>query len=164
MAASNLVLILNHVLLLAFGIGVVAGLRALTAPAVVAWAAHFGWLNLSGSRLAFMGSIVTAIIFSFLAIGELIGDKLPQTPKRTAILPLLARTVTGALCGACLFTAAGQSLGPGIVAGGIGGLIGAFVGYRIRTRLVSSLRVRDFIIAICEDVVAIALACFLVSH
>jgi uncharacterized membrane protein len=31
-------------LLLAFGIGVVGGLRFMTAPAVVAWAAHLGWI------------------------------------------------------------------------------------------------------------------------
>jgi len=153
---------MNHLLLLALGIGVVAGLRAFTAPAILAWAAHFGWLNLSGSRLAFMGSMVTGIIFSVIAIGELIGDKMPQTPKRTAIFPLLVRIATGALCGACLFVAAGQSLGSGAGAGGIGGLIGTFAGYQVRTRLVSSLHVKDFIIAVCEDTVAIALACFLV--
>ncbi len=43
-------------LLLAFGIGVVTGLRSMTAPAVVVWAAHLGWMNLSGSPLAFLGS------------------------------------------------------------------------------------------------------------
>ncbi len=36
-------------LLLVFGIGVVTGLRCMTAPAVVAWAAHLGWINLNGS-------------------------------------------------------------------------------------------------------------------
>jgi len=39
----------SQVLLLAFLIGVVAGLRSLTAPAVVAWAAHRNWLNLHTS-------------------------------------------------------------------------------------------------------------------
>ena len=42
-------------LFLAFGIGVVAGLRSMTAPAVVAWAARLGWISLSGSHLAFNG-------------------------------------------------------------------------------------------------------------
>jgi hypothetical protein len=36
----------GFVLALAFGIGVVAGLRTFTAPAVTAWAAHLHWLNL----------------------------------------------------------------------------------------------------------------------
>ena len=43
------------VLLLAFLIGVVCGLRSLTAPAVVAWAAHLGWIHLDHTRLHFMG-------------------------------------------------------------------------------------------------------------
>jgi uncharacterized membrane protein len=42
-------------LLFCFLLGCVAGLRSLTAPAVVCWAAHLGWLNLAGSKLAFMG-------------------------------------------------------------------------------------------------------------
>src|SRR5205823_3177347 len=81
--------------LLAIGIGIVAGLRSLLAPAVVAWAAHFDLLNLNGSPLAFMGSRTAVAIFSVLAIGELIADKLPKTPKRTALGPLLARILTG---------------------------------------------------------------------
>ncbi|HEU4772630.1 MAG TPA: DUF4126 family protein, partial [Candidatus Udaeobacter sp.] len=78
---------MNLVFVLAFGIGIVAGLRSLTAPAVVAWGAHFGWLNLHGSPLAFMGSTTAVTIFSVLAIGELIGDKLPAMSKRTAPAP-----------------------------------------------------------------------------
>jgi uncharacterized membrane protein len=155
---------MNYLFILAIGIGSVAGLRALTAPAVVAWAAHFGWVNLSGSRLAFMGSTVAAILFSIVAIVELIGDKLPMTPRRTAIAPLLARIVTGALCGAALCAAAGQSLGIGILLGGIGAMIGAFAGYEIRRRLVNNLRIKDIFVAICEDLIAIGLACFLVSR
>ena len=75
---------MNYVFVLALGIGIVAGLRSLTAPAVLAWGAHLGWLNLHGSPLAFMGSITAVAVFSLLAIGELIADKLPMTPKRTA--------------------------------------------------------------------------------
>ena len=153
---------MNQLLILALAIGIVAGLRSLTAPAIVAWAAHFGWLGLTGSRLAFMGSIVTAIIFSLLAIGELIGDKLPQIPKRTTIFPLLVRFATGGLCGACFFAAAGNSLGTGILAGGIGGVIGAFAGYEIRRSLVNSLQMKDMIVALSEDVVAVGSAFLLV--
>jgi uncharacterized membrane protein len=70
----------TYIMLLAFGIGVVAGLRALTAPAAVAWAAHLGWLHLRDSPLAFMASTWTVILFSALAIFELVGDLLPKTP------------------------------------------------------------------------------------
>ena len=97
---------MNCVFVFATRIGIVAGLRSLLAPAVVAWAAHFGWLNLHGAPLAFMGSTIAVAVFSLFAIGELVGDKLPKTPKRTALAPLLARILTGGLCGASLCAAA----------------------------------------------------------
>ena len=155
---------MNFVFLLAIGIGIVAGLRSLLAPAVVAWAAHLGWLNLHGSPLAFMGLTAGVAIFSVLAIGELIADKLPTTPKRTALAPLLARILTGGLCGASLLAAVGKSLISGALLGGTGGVIGAFVGYEIRKRLVNNLHIKDFFVALCEDLIAIGLAYLLVSR
>ena len=155
---------MNYIFVLAFGIGIVAGLRSLTAPAAVAWAAYLGWLNLHGSLLAFMGSTEAVGIFSLLAIGELIADKLPKTPRRTAFVGLLARILTGGLCGTCLCAAAGKSLAAGALLGGTGGVIGAFLGYEIRKRLVNRLHIKDFFVAICEDLVAIGLAYFLVSR
>lgn len=153
---------MNYVFGLALGIGIVAGLRSLTAPAVVAWGAHLGWLNLHGSPLAFIGSTIAVAILSVLAIGELIADKLPMTPKRTAPAPLMARIITGGLCGACLCQATGQSLIAGALLGGIGGIVGAFLGYGIRRRL--DLHFKDLVVALCEDVVAVGLALFLVSR
>jgi uncharacterized membrane protein len=154
----------NSILVVAIGIGIVAGLRSLLAPAVIVWAAQLGWLNLQGSPLAFMGSTIAVVIFSIFAIGELVADKLPKTPKRTAFTPLLARILLGGLCGASLFAAAGKSLFAGALLGGTGGIIGAFVGYEIRRRIVNNLHINDLFVAICEDLVAIALACFLVSR
>jgi uncharacterized membrane protein len=154
----------SYVFLFAIGIGIVAGLRCLLPPAVVAWAANLGWLNLHDSPLAFMGSRVAVGIFSVLAIGELVADKLPKTPKRTALAPLLARILLGGLSGASLCAATGKSLIAGALLGGAGGIIGAFVGYEIRRRLVNRLHIKDFFVAICEDLVAIGLAFFLVSR
>lgn len=151
---------MNYVFLLALGIGIVAGLRSLTAPAVVAWGAHLNWLNLHDSALAFMGSTAAVVIFSLLAIGELIADKLPGMQKRTAPAPLIARIITGGLCGACLCTAAGKSLLAGTLLGGIGGIVGAFLGYHLRKRL--DLHIKDVVVAVCEDVITIGLALFLV--
>ena len=56
-----------------------------------------------------------------------------------------------------------NSLLAGALLGGIGGVIGAFLGYEIRRRLVNNLRVRDFAFAVCEDAIAIGLALFFVS-
>ena len=152
------------VLLFALGIGIVAGLRAMTAPAVVAWAAHLGWLNLSGSYFAFMGSKWAVAIFTLAALGELVTDQLPKTPARTTAGPLTARIVMGALTGACLAVAGGASLMVGALLGAIGAVIGTFAGYKTRVGLVKNLGVPDFAIAIPEDIVAIGLALLLVRR
>src|SRR6266849_2526604 len=80
----------SYVLFLAFAIGIIAGLRSLTAPAVVAWAAHRGWLNLHNTALAFMGSTLAVGIFTVLALVELVADQLPSTPARTKPPALIA--------------------------------------------------------------------------
>jgi uncharacterized membrane protein len=155
---------MNYVLAFALGIGFAAGLRSLTPPAVVTWAAHFGWLNLNNTPLAFMGSIITVVVFSILALFELFADLQPSTPKRTAPVPLIARIITGGLCGACVCAASNQSLIIGALLGAVGGVIGAFTGYEIRRRLVSGLNIKDLFIALLEDLVTIGLACFFVTR
>jgi uncharacterized membrane protein len=155
---------MSYIFALALGVGVAAGLRSLTPPAVVAWAAYLGWLNLSDSPLRFMGSIIAAIIFSLLALFELFLDLQPSTPKRTAPVPLAARILMGGLCGACLYAASNQPLVIGAILGAVGGVIGAFAGYEIRRRLVAALHVKDIFVALLEDSVAIGLACFFVSR
>ena len=155
---------MNYILSFAFGIGFASGLRSLTPPAVVAWAAHLGWLNLNNSPLAFMGSTTAVVIFSLLALFELFLDLQPSTQKRTAPVPLIARILMGALCGACLCATSSQSLIISAILGGVGAVIGAFAGYNIRRRLVSGLNIKDFFIALPEDLVTIGLAYFLVSR
>ena len=154
----------DFILFSAFGIGIVAGLRSLTAPAVVSWAVYLGWLNLHGSPLAFMGSIVTVAIFSLLALGELGADLSPRIPRRTAPGPLAGRLLMGGLCGASLCASAGQSLSIGALLGALGAVIGAFAGYEIRRRLVTGWNLRDVFVAVIEDLTAIGVACFLVTR
>ncbi len=151
------------VVALAVGIGFVAGLRSMTAPAAVSWAARLGWLDLQGSPLAFMGSTVAVAVFSLLTIGEFVADLLPSTPNRTAPSPLVARAVSGGLSGACLFASANRSLTLGALLGALGGVIGAFAGYEARTRVVAALRMKDRVIALSEDLVAVVLGWLIVS-
>jgi uncharacterized membrane protein len=152
------------VLLLAFLIGVVCGLRSLTAPAIVAWAAHLGWIHLNYAPLHFMGSIAAVAIFTLFAIVELVADQLPNAPSRTAPPGLIARIVLGALCGAAIAVSGAQSFAIGAVLGVVGGVVGAFGGYQVRTRLVKALKVPDFVIATSEDAVAIGTAFIIVSR
>ena len=155
---------MNYIFAFALGLGFAVGLRSLTPPAVVAWAAHLGWLNLNNSPLAFMGSIITVVIFSILALFELFVDLQPSTPKRTAPVPLGARILMGGLCGACLYAASNQSLIIGAILGGVGGVIGAFAGYEIRRKLVAALNIKDTFMGLLEDLITIGLAYFFVSR
>src|SRR5687768_8230019 len=150
-------------LLLAFLIGLFAGLRSLTPPAAVAWAVYLGWFTLA-RPLSLIGSLPAVIILSLLAITEIIFDKLPNTPNRTAPPGLIARVVTGGFTGACVSLGGGQSAFVGAGLGVIGGIVGCFAGYQARARLVKSVRQPDFNIALLEDLVAIGGSLFIVSR
>jgi uncharacterized membrane protein len=141
-------------LLLSFLIGVFAGIRSLTPPAMVAWAVHLGWLKLD-RPLALIGSIPAVAILSVLAVAELVADKLPNTPNRTSPPGLIVRILTGGIAGACVSSGGGQGAALGAVLGVIGGIAGAFGGYQARTRLVKALGSPDIYIAMLEDLVAI---------
>ena len=97
------------VLLLALLIGVVAGLRALTAPAVVAWAAMLDWINLDGTWAEWLGHPITVAVLTVLAVGELITDKLPKTPSRKTPMQFFARLATGGFAGSAIGTAWGYT-------------------------------------------------------
>ena len=155
---------LGLVLVLTFAIGLVAGLRSLTAPAVVCWAAHLGWINLSGSLLAFMGSTWAVWLFTVLALVEYVTDQLPGTPARTVPVQFGARLALGMLSGACLAVAGQASLWVGVLAAAVGVLVGTLGGYEVRAGLVRSLQVKDIAVAIPEDLVAIGLGLFVVSR
>ncbi|MGH9594767.1 MAG: DUF4126 domain-containing protein [Bryobacteraceae bacterium] len=151
-----------YIYILAFLIGVVAGLRSMTAPAVVSWGARLGWLHLQNTWLAFLGFAATPYILSLLAIGELIADKLPNTPSRKAPLGFGGRIITGALSGAAI-GASGGSLTGGLILGVLGSIVGTLGGYEFRMRLVKATGGKDLPIALLEDLIAIGGAFWIVS-
>ena len=148
---------------LAFLIGIAAGLRALTPAALVCWAARLGWLKLQGTPLAFLGHAVTPWIFTIAAIGELINDKLPRTPSRKVPPQFIARIVMGALCGAAIGATAGALAG-GLIVGAIGAVAGTLGGAEVRGRLVRASGGKDLPIALLEDAIAIALSFWVVTR
>jgi uncharacterized membrane protein len=145
----------DRVLALAAGIGVIAGLRTFSAPAAVSWAAHRRSLPLNDTPFQFLSSAPASLVLSALALAELVGDKLPSTPNRTAAGPLIARALSGALCGAALCAAAKRPIAEGAVCGVLGAMAGAFAGYEIRRRLGRELQAPDAAIAVVEDALAI---------
>jgi len=146
---------------LAFLIGIVAGMRAMTAPAAVSWAARLGRLDLSGTWLAFLGYAWTPWILSLFAIGELITDQLPTTPSRKVPVQFGTRIVVGALCGAAVAGRAG-SVAAGALIGVVGAVAGTLGGSALRARLAASLG-SDRPAAFLEDVLAIAGAVIVVA-
>ncbi|MFP5078563.1 DUF4126 family protein [Rhizobium sp. YIM 134829] len=142
-------------------IGVVAGLRAMTAPAAVAWAAHLGWLDLSSSWLAFLGSIWAVGILTVLALVEFVTDQLPSTPSRKVPPQFGARLFTGAVSGAAIGLHSGSWLA-GLVAGLVGAVIGTLGGAAARGWLAARFG-RDLPAALIEDAVAVLLAYLIVS-
>ena len=138
------------VYLLSLLIGVVAGLRAMTPLAAISWAAYFGWIDYSGTPISFIGHIVTALVLTLVAIGELVTDQLPQTPSRKVPVQFGARIVMGALAGALL---PGNWI-VGLILGAIGAVIGTYVGAEVRARLAKPFG-RDLPAALFEDLVAV---------
>jgi uncharacterized membrane protein len=150
------------VLGLALLIGVVAGLRALTAPAVVSWAAFLGWIDLDNRWLHWVGHPVTVAVLTVLAVTELVTDQLPKTPSRKTPPQFGTRLITGGFAGAVLgagFHFTWSSLGAGVV----GAVLGTLGGYEARSRLVAATGGRDLPIALLEDLVAVG-GGFLVAY
>lgn len=155
---------MGHIMIYVFSllIGVVAGLRAMTAPAAISWAATLGWINLGGTWAAFMGAMLTRWIFTVLAIIEMVSDQLPRTPSRKVPVQFGTRIISGAFCGAALGASAGEMIG-GLVAGAVGAIIGTLGGAEFRSRLVAAIGGRDAPIAVLEDIIAIGAAIWIVN-
>jgi uncharacterized membrane protein len=142
------------VIVLALLIGFVAGLRALTPPAVVAWGALLNWLPVDGTWAEWVGHPITVTVLTILLVVELVTDQLPSTPSRTVPPQFIARLVTGAFAGAVIgagwhhtFSSAG--------AGVVGAVLGTLAGYRARSGLVERNGGHDLPVALTEDTVAV---------
>ncbi|WP_208246699.1 DUF4126 domain-containing protein (plasmid) [Rhizobium sp. T1470] len=148
-------------LFLAFLIGIIAGLRAMMAPAVVAWGAALGGFDVSQTPLAVMGYRWTPWVFTLLAVVELITDQLPSTPSRKVPMQFAARLVMGALTGATI-GASGGSLVGGLIAGIVGAVVGTLGGAAARAKLAAAFG-KDTPAALIEDAVAIIGAIIIVG-
>ena len=144
------------IVLLAFIMGIVAGLRALTAPAVVSWAARLGAIDVEHAHWAFMGYRFTPWIFTLLAAIELVTDQLPSTPSRTVPPQFGARLISGALCGATMGSAGGMAI-VGALTGAVGAIVGTLGGARSRAAMAAGFG-SDRPAALVEDVIAIGAA------
>lgn len=134
-------------------IGVVAGLRAMTAPAAVAWSVRLGWTPLAGWPLSWLGGLVPVLVLTLLAALELVGDQLPKTPSRKVPVQFVTRIATGAFSGAALLMPSGHWL-RGAAIGAVGAVIGTLSGAEARKRLAARFGA-DRPAALIEDAIAI---------
>jgi uncharacterized membrane protein len=130
-----------HPLVAAFLLGIVAGMRAFTAPAVLVWFTRGG---------------IAAIILGILALTEYFTDLLPNVPARTSLPSLIARLVAGGVVG---YIIAGAG---GLVASLIGVLAGAYGGLRLRLWLIA--RVGAIAAGLAESAAALLVAAYVVKH
>ena len=83
------------VLVLAGLIGAVAGLRADRSRRGRLGRHAARWINLDGTWVQWLGHPITVAVLTVLALGELITDQLPKTPRRTVPLQFITRLITG---------------------------------------------------------------------
>jgi uncharacterized membrane protein len=144
------------VLISAFVLGIACGLRAMVGLAAISWAANSKQLPLEGTWLGFLGYRFTPYITSFLALGEMVNDKLPKTASRLVPPQFGARVVMGGLTGTAIGLSHGQ-LVMGVLGGLVGSVVGTLAGSKARA-FAAKLFGRDLPAALLEDVVAVALA------
>jgi len=130
---------MTAVLIGALVLGIVSGLRAFLAPAAL-------YLARGG---------VAGYVLALVALGEFVGDTLPQTPSRKTSPQLIARVVSGAFVGwmLCAFLAAPPIAGA--ICGVVGALIGTFGGAAVRASLIQ--RIGALPAALTEDAIGIVL-------
>jgi uncharacterized membrane protein len=139
-------------------LGVTAGMRTMTAIAVLCW---FAWrAALPQTGWAFWTAyLVSVVIFTFCALGEYIGDTLPKTPSRTDPLLVGGRVAFGALVGALAAHGIMEPALGGALFGVLGALIGTYGGYRVRMAGAKAVG-RDLPVALAESALALGIAIF----
>jgi uncharacterized membrane protein len=139
----------------AIGIGAIAGLRSMTAPAVVSWATEQRWIDSPTRPLRLLKTRKSVAIATALAIGELVVDKLPITPNRTEPFSLAARAVSGGLAAGALCASRERLVIAGALLGSVAAIAGAFAGYQVRRQLREKLGWNGNVLAVAEDALAV---------
>jgi uncharacterized membrane protein len=133
-------------------IGAVSGLRSMAGPAIVSEAANRKLVDLHGGPLAWLSSDHASRASAVLALGELIADKLPSTPDRTAPPSLIFRALSGAVCGyaICGPRTSKHDKWMAAVVGAGAALAASWIGLEYRRRV----KLPPIVAALLEDAVA----------
>jgi uncharacterized membrane protein len=145
-------------------LGALAGVRSMAAPAAVAQLSRKGALAGLPGPLAFVAGSRFLTAASVLAVSELVADKLPFTPNRTAAGPLLGRALIGGASGAVICSAKRRSVLAGALIGATAAVGAAYGAYELRRQTVRRLRVPDMVVGLAEDALLGAAGAALVSR
>ncbi len=138
------------------GLGAIAGVRSMAAPAALSRAVERGDVGgLEQTPFAALGSPEVSTVLRLFEIGEMIVDKLPVAPSRTSPPPLLGRMASGAFVGSTLFVSEERWGVTGGVLGAVSALIGAYAAERLRLRTAAKLGIPDPGVALLEDGIAL---------
>jgi uncharacterized membrane protein len=139
------------------GLGIISGMRATFAPAI---AAHYLSKQtnpaLAKSQLGFIQSPVAAVVTKLLSLGEIVGDKLPNTPNRIAAPQVMARVASGAFAGAIISVLDKNSISKGILMGGAAALAATFTTFYLRRYISKATFIKEPVTGALEDVLAIS--------
>ncbi len=138
------------------GLGIISGMRATAAPAIVAhYLSKKNSSSLKKSKLGFIQSPVTAVLTKLFTAGELIVDKLPSTGNRIATSGLISRTISGAFVGAAVSAANKDNVVKGILIGGASALAATYATFFLRQYIDKNTSLKDPVTGALEDAVAI---------
>ena len=140
----------------ALGMGAVAGLRSMTAPALFSYmATRHNDSALVKTPLGNLASPQVAGTLCALAVGELIVDKLPQAPNRTVPVSVVFRALSGGVIGAAICAEEGESSAAGAVLGVLGAVAATYGAFHLRQTADRKSGLPDPVIALVEDIIAI---------
>lgn len=142
-------------------LGVVTGMRCMTAIAAFCWAVYLGLIPELGWAV-WSSWLWFALLFTVCAVAEWVVDTLPRTPRRTEWLPALGRVFIGGLVGSLAANAINEPIAGGIILGVIGAIIGTWGGFFVRMSVAKMFR-RDLPAALLETASAVAIAIFAVA-
>jgi len=137
------------------GLGAVAGVRSMSAPALLSRAASRGYIGgIEDTRFAFLASPRTARILTVLAVGEAVADKLPFAPDRISAPGLIGRMASGGLVGAALFAAAERRASIGAGLGLLSAAASSYPSYYLRVKTQEKLGAPNWAVGLVEDALA----------
>lgn len=138
-------------------VGFATGIRSMSGMAILAARATGHPRGFKGTRFGWLAYRPVAALFGLMAAGEVVVDKLPILPARTAPGPLFGRIQFSALAGSALFTEADAPAWQGAMLGAVSAVAGALAGYNYRVRTARALNLPDFPVALIEDAATAAL-------